>query len=179
MVSAMANAISDQLREQANALEIKRVKLQADLARLEGHIKGLHDAIQLLAQPVDSVQPPSKLMASRLPNPSRSRGWAYVLRALKQAPEAGLSVGDLLEGAKSKRIKLQRNTLRSWLSHAFREKQLERVSTGFYRHPSSESANDKNAPDGNGRDGEYEGEAPGGDQPPGASIESGNLPLKH
>lgn len=173
----MAKAITDQLQEQANALEIKRVKLQADLARLEGHIKGLHDAIQLLAQPVRLVQPPSKVAESRLPDPSRSRGWAYVLRTLEQAPEAGLSVGDLLEGAKSKRIKLQRNTLRSWLSHAFREKQLERVSTGFYRLLSSESANDKTLPDGNGRDDEYEDEAPSGDQPPGASIESGSLPL--
>ncbi|MCH9000375.1 MAG: hypothetical protein IID48_19220 [Proteobacteria bacterium] len=168
----MAKTISDQLQEQVDVLEAKRVKQIADLARLEGRISGLHDAIQLVLQPVGSVQPPSKPTESRVPDPSRSRGWAYVLRTLEQAPEAGLSVGDLLEGAKSKRIKLQRNTLRSWLSHAFREKQLERVSMGFYRLPASKSPSA-----GNGHDDKHEAEAPGDSESPGASIESGSLPL--
>lgn len=174
----MNNSIADQVRAQIEKREKDRAKLQAEVARIDGHIKGLREALSLLQGPVspasDKQLPPR---GSRVPNPKRSRGWAFVLNALKNAPESGLSVAQLMEGAKTKHIKIERNTLRSWLSHAYREKILRRMSTGYYRLASPESQGNAITPEGNGHASPDESETPGDGLSPGASIESGSLPL--
>lgn len=172
----MNTSIADQVRAQIDRREKELTKLQSEVTRTDGHLKGLREALALLlshVSPASDKRSPAR--GSRVPDPARSPGWAYMLKALKNAPESGLSIAQLTEGAKAENINIQRNTARSRLSHAYREGIVSRVSTGYYKLASSES--EAVAQEGNGHASPDENEAPGDRLSPGASIESGSLPL--
>jgi multidrug efflux pump subunit AcrA (membrane-fusion protein) len=140
----MAVDFERQLRAKIDQLQIQRAKLEAELARVDGHLSGLRQAMSLFlgeqptAPRVAQVRP-APGSRSRTPDPARSPSWAFVLGLLRQAPAAGYHVDEIARRAEEAGHTMSRNTLRANLSNAYSERVVERVRTGRYRLPSTDA----------------------------------------
>jgi hypothetical protein len=128
----------DALQAQIAELEDQQTKLKAELARVEGHLGGLRQAMALyLGEPHSargiSRRPPSGARGSRVPDPHKSEAWAFALEKMEAAPFDGIHIDELSAEIASAGHEMSRNTLRANLSNAAREGVIDRVAYGRYR----------------------------------------------
>src|SRR5687768_10026040 len=97
----MAEAFEIRLSRQIADLEERRAKLQAELARIDGHIQGLRQALAYFRQDGSdggsvgsSAQGPDHTAVRRLPDPEKSPAWKMALFELESAPLGGVSVDE-------------------------------------------------------------------------------------
>jgi hypothetical protein len=131
----MALEFEDALRLQIATLEERRAKLMTETTRLDGQLAGLCHALALfLGELPDSK---SDARQSRVPDPTKSESWAFVLTVLEKAAPSGISADEIQEQAERAGHMIARNTLSANLSNASKERIIERVSRGRYRKRAS------------------------------------------
>lgn len=167
------------LQRQIDQLEAENRRLTDEIAVLRGRLSGLRDALRLyrgeapaLPQRRSRKSGPS---GSRVPDPGRSPGWAFILDLLGSAPPQGYSVDYLVERSSEHEHSIQRNSLRSILSHAAKEGVVERVSMGHYRLAHKTEPPDEPPPGGTENslgDAGLPGELPRQDLPDGSTPSS-------
>lgn len=127
-----------ELRSQIAELEGRRVKLNAELAHIDGHLSGLRQALSLFRGEQHSAyksgaETEIRTRGSRVPNPRKSEAWAFALTEMENAPPEGVGVRELDVSLRNAGYALSRNTLRANLSNAATEGVIERVGYGRYR----------------------------------------------
>jgi hypothetical protein len=134
------NNFPDQIEAQIRRLEAEEGHLRSQLAELRGRLAGLQEALRMYRGEAPRGAPAygSKRLhfpasGSRVPDPSRSPGWAAALDAMASAPPQGHRVDYIEAKTIESGHPMARNTLRSVLSHAAREGIIKRVSVGRYR----------------------------------------------
>ena len=103
----------------------------SEAMRIDGHLAGLHQALAMFLGESPAVK--STARQSRVPDPTKSESWAFVLRALEKAAPSGISADEIHEQAALSGHVMARNTLSANLSNAFKEGVVQRVSRGRYR----------------------------------------------
>jgi hypothetical protein len=133
----MASEFETMLKAQIADVEDRRAKINSELARLDGHLSGLRQALALYlgerAAPVSRLYGPPAIRESRAPDPAKSEAWAFVLRLLEGAPAQGFHVDEIDKMSADAGYSVARNTMRANLSNAARDGAIERVRVGYYR----------------------------------------------
>ena len=131
----MRSDFESALKHEIFSLEERRAKLTSELARIDGHLIGLQRALSLY---LGETPAPRRGLASasketKAPDPAKSESWAFVLRHLEDAPDAGFSVDEIAAHCAQSGYSVARNTLLANLSNAYRDGTIQRVRTGYYK----------------------------------------------
>jgi hypothetical protein len=135
---AMTSDFEKTIRAQIDQVEVQRARLQSDLARVDGQLVGLRQALSLFLGDVpmsnaQSRERPSGQRGSRVPDPAKNPSWAFVLATLEGAPPSGMSVDEIEQRGEHAGFPINHNTLLANLSNGTKEGIVQRVSVGRYR----------------------------------------------
>jgi hypothetical protein len=142
----MASEFEAGIRRQIAEVEERRYQLSSELARIDGRLAGLREALALylgdahsgIRERGYSAREGSK--GTRSPDPAKSKGWAFVLSLLEKAPPSGFSVDEIGEQVAQAGHRMARNSLLANLSGAYKEGIIDRVRVGYYRRQRGEGA---------------------------------------
>jgi hypothetical protein len=169
---------ADQIRSQILKLEDEVTRLQARTSELRGQLRGLRDALSIVLgdvlPPHRSVRTPQSA-ESRVPNPSRSPGWAAALQYMERSHPTPRNVDEIEAATIEAGHPMARNTLRSVLSNASRAGIVERVSVGRYRIAQKYEPPSVDDADGGSHD--LSGDAGSSGELPRQDLPNGSTPL--
>ena len=121
------------LRAQISSMEDQRSKLLSELARLDGHIEGLYQALALYLDEsrLRCISAASDPREARTPDPESA--WAHIMEMLENAAPSEVSVDAMDSFLARSGFGVARATLRTNLSKAVDAGSIERVRWGYYR----------------------------------------------
>jgi hypothetical protein len=110
------------IRQQTLKLE----KLRAEVAKLEGELRGLNAARNLIARGMGAA-------TTTLFQREISKEWREILTYFLRASPNPVSIGEVMQFIDSRGIQINRNAVRSQLHHYVNRGFLERIGEGLYR----------------------------------------------